>query len=195
MKTVPGIRIILASLLLAGAASAAPIVGSISIVSFSDSAFSFDLATNTVTFGAGSNAIVSGRDGSYAVAIPLLIPTVPVHYNSFVYPAVPGPLVIIPLWETTSVGLASFNLSSITFIDEIPNVSLTLRGNGLAKLNGFDNTAGSWSFTATSQGGTFGWDSINSSTRVPDGGATLALLGMSVLGLGGVRRFLPALKK
>ena len=73
MKTVPGIRIILASLLLAGAASAVPIAGSISIVSFLDPAFSFDLTANTVTFGVGANAIVSNRSGSYALAIPVLI--------------------------------------------------------------------------------------------------------------------------
>ena len=197
MKTIPGIRIILASLLLAGAASAVPIAGSISIVSFSDSAFSFDLVANTVTFGGGpgvANAIVSNRSGSYALAIPLLIPTVGVHYNSFTYSPLSGS--ISPIWATTApnLGLASFDLSSIGFIDENPGVSLTLRGDGLAKLAGFDDTRGTWSFTATQNGTTFGWDSINS-TRVPDGGATLALLGMSVLGLGGVRRFLPSLKK
>ncbi len=194
MKTTPGIRIILASLLLAGAASAIPIAGSISIVSFLDPAFSFDVVANTVTFGAGPNAIVSNRTGSYALAIPLLIPTVGVHYNSFTYSPLGGS--ISPIWATTApnLGLASFDLSSIGFIDENPGVSLTLRGDGLAKLAGFDDTRGTWSFTATQNGTTFGWDSINS-TRVPDGGATLALLGMSVLGLGGVRRFLPSLKK
>ncbi len=194
MKTIPRIRIILASLLLAGAASAVPIAGSISIVSFADPAFSFDLTANTVTFGSGANAIVSNRSGSYSIAIPLLIPTVGVHYNSFAYSPLSG--AISPIWATTApnLGLASFDLSSISFIDENPGVSLTLRGDGVAKLAGFDNTFGTWSFTATQNGTSFGWDSINS-TRVPDGGATLALLGMSVLGLGGVRRFLPALKK
>ena len=194
MKTIPGIRIILASLLLAGAASAVPIAGSISIVSFLDPAFSFDLTANTVTFGVGANAIVSNRSGSYALAIPVLIPTVGVHYNSFTYSPLSGS--ISPIWATTApnLGLASFDLSSISFIDENPGVSLTLRGDGLAKLAGFDDTRGTWSFTATQNGTNFGWDSINS-TRVPDGGATLALLGMSVLGLGGVRRFLPSLKK
>ena len=194
MKTIPGIRIILASLLLAGAASAVPIAGSISIVSFSDPAFSFDLTANTLTFGGGANAIVSNRSGSYAIAIPVLIPTVGVHYNSFTYSPLGGS--ISPIWATTApnLGLASFDLSSISFIDENPGIGLTLRGDGLAKLAGFDDTRGTWSFTATQSGTNFGWDSINS-TRVPDGGATLALLGMSVLGLGGVRRFLPSLKK
>ena len=194
MKIVPGIRIILASLLLAGAASAVPIAGSISIVSFLDPAFSFDLTANTVTFGVGANAIVSNRSGSYALAIPVLIPTVGVHYNSFTYSPLGGS--ISPIWATTApnLGLASFDLSSISFIDENPGIGLALRGDGMAKLAGYDDTRGTWSFTATQNGTVFGWDSINS-TRVPDGGATLALLGMSVLGLGGVRRFLPSLKK
>lgn len=197
MKTIPGIRIILASLLLAGAASAAPITGHIGIVSFSDPAFAFNTVTNTVTFGGGANAIVSGVSGSYLALLPLL-PVIPVHYNSFVYPAGPGPLVVTPLWATIAPGLASFNLGSISSVAEISGVSLTLTGVGMASLIGFDSTPGNWSFTATQNvSGTtavFGWDSINS-PRVPDGGATLALLGMSVLGLGGVRRFLPALKK
>ncbi len=198
MKTNPGIRIILASLLLAGAASAAPITGHIAIVGFGDPTFSFNTVLDTVTFGAGANAIVSAVSGSYAT--PLLIPPLTaIHYNSFSYAGTPGALVVTPLWTTMTAGLASFNLSSISTVAEIPGTSLTLTGSGTAMLSGFDNTVGNWSFTATraSTGATtavFGWDSLNT-PRVPDGGATLALLGMSVLGLGGVRRFLPALKK
>ena len=193
MKNNPVIRILLASLFAAGAASAVPIAGSINISSFNDPAFSFNTGTNQVSFGAGNNAIVTNRSGSY----PLAMLTNTVHYNNFNYTGTPGPLVASPLWFTTApnLGLASFNLANISFVDENPGISLTLRGEGIAQLAGFDNTPGTWRFTATQNGATFGWDSINTSARVPDGGATLALLGLSVLGLGGVRRFLPSLKK
>ena len=189
MKTTATLRFALVSFILAGAATAAPITGSINISSFNDSSFSFNTVANTVTFGAGNNALVTNASGSYT---GLLLATI--HYNNFTY----SPLSVVnPLWATTSgAPISSFDLTSISFIDENPGVSLTLTGLGIAKVAGFDNTVGSWSFTATQNGATFGWDSINSpAPRVPDGGATLALLGVSILGLGGMRRFLPSLKK
>ena len=190
MKTTAGIKILLTSLLVAGAAQALPITGTINISSFADNAFNVNYVTNTVTFGAGTNAIVTNPTGSY-----LGLLGAGVHYNSFVYSPFVGP--ISPLWMTTTGAPASsFNLTSITFIDENVGNSLTLTGLGIAFVDGFDPTVGSWSFTATQNGTTFGWDSINSpAPRVPDGGATLALLGLGVLGLGGMRRFLPSLKK
>ncbi|MES2925083.1 MAG: VPDSG-CTERM sorting domain-containing protein [Verrucomicrobiota bacterium] len=190
MKTTPGIRILLTSLLVAGAANAAPITGTINISSFNDDTFNVNYGTNTVTFQAGNNALVTNTTGSYT---GLLGATV--HYNTFVYSPFVGP--INPLWVTTSLApLSSFSLTSITLVDELPGVSLTLTGLGIASVFGFEDTVGSWSFTATQNGSSFGWDSINSpAPRVPDGGATLALLGVSVLGLGGMRRFLPSLKK
>ena len=179
------IRLAFTSLLFAGAASAVPIVGSINIASFNDPLFSFNTAANTVTFGAAPNSVVTFRTGSY-VAVPLLAT---IGYNSFTYsPFLP----VSPLWSTTTAGLASFNLTSITSIDEV--VGLGLVGTGTAFLSGFDPTPGTWTFTASQTGSTFSFDSINSSARVPDGGATLALLGVSFLGLGGARRFFGARK-
>ena len=191
MKTNNVIRIALASLIAAGAAHAAPINGSISIAAFG-SGFSYNTTTNTVTFAAGANGFVNTGTGDYLPVIGALV-----HYNTFTYPAVPGALVIIPLWATTTLGPASFNLSSITSVTEPSDGSVSLLGTGTAFLTGTDalGTPGRWSFSASTTGpGIFNWSSTNTS-RVPDGGATLALLGMSVLGLGGVRRFLPSLKK
>ena len=190
MKIANVIRIALASLIAAGAAHAAPINGSISIAAFGGG-FSYNTATNTVTFAAGNNGFVNTATGSYVPVIGAFV-----HYNSFVYPAGPGALVITPLWATTTLGPASFNLSSITSVTELADGSMSLLGNGTAFLAGTDvtGTPGRWSFSAnTSAPGVFNWASTNVS-RVPDGGATLALLGLSVLGLGGVRRFLPSLK-
>ena len=194
MKTNPRISIILASLFAAGAASAAPITGSIKIASFNDSLFTFNTTTNQITFGGGpavqNSQVNDTPTGSYSTAGVAL--SASVHYNSFNYGTVSGPLVVTPLWATLSGTAASFNLLSITSITE-GSGGVVLTGNGTAILAGFDNTSANWTFSASSQGGVFNWSSTNS--RVPDGGATLALLGLSVLGLGGVRRFLPSLKK
>lgn len=191
MKTNTRISIVLASLLAAGAVNAAPITGSINIVSFSDPMFAFNTTTNTVTFGPANNAIVSATLGSSYAG--LVFPGAPVHYNSFNYGALPGSVAVAPLWITTAGTLASFDLTTITSIGE-PAGFLNLAGTGTAKLAGFTETRGDWTFTATNNRGEFSFTSINT-PRVPDGGATLALLGVSVLGLGGMRRFLPSLKK
>ena len=181
MKTL--IRSAFASLLVAGVASAASITGSIKIVSYNDPSFNVNYATNQVTFGAGNNALVSGATGSYTGLLGASV-----HYNNFGY----DPLSVInPLWATTSQAPAAyFTLTSISFVEETPGASLTLKGWGLVTVAGFQDTIGSWSFTSTQEQNVFGWDSINTQP-VPDGGATLALLGASVLGLGGIRRFLP----
>ena len=195
MKTTAALKFLLVSLLAVGAASAAPITGSIKIASYNDSVFNVNYVTNTVTFGGGAdplaiNATVTNASGSY-----LGLLDAKVHYNSFVYSPFTGP--VNPLWKTlTGAPAASFSLTSITFIDEIVGSSLTLKGLGIASVGGASETVGSWAFTASQNGVEFNWDSINSpAPRVPDGGATLALLGVSILGLGGMRRLLPSLKK
>lgn len=184
MKTL--IKLVFTSLFVAGAASAVPVTGSIKIVSYNDNVFNVNYGTNQVTFGAGNNALVSNATGSYTGLLGSFV-----HYNNFGY----DPLSVInPLWATTTGAPASsFSLTGISFIDENAGASLTLKGWGIVSVAGFDNTPGSWSFTATQDGTVFGWDSINTQP-VPDGGATLALLGASVLGLGGIRRFLPRKK-
>ncbi len=191
MKTNTRISIVLASLLAAGAANAAPITGSIHIAAFGASV-AVNTVANTVTFAAGNNGQVNiAPTGSYA---GLVLLGASVHYNSFNYGALPGPVAVAPLWITTAGTLASFDLSVITSITE-GSGAVSLLGTGTAKLAGFTDTPGNWSFSATSAtGGEFNWSSTNT-PRVPDGGATLALLGVSVLGLGGMRRFLPSLKK
>lgn len=190
------IKTILTSLLVAGAANAVPITGTINISSYFDPSFSFNTSdvgpgANSVTFGAGPNSSITGVSGSYSGLLPVG-PAPNVRYYNFTYAPFVGP--IAPLWQTTSGPAASFNLTSITGIDE--TIGLGLTGTGIAFLQGYDPTPGSWTFTASANGGTFSFDSINSpERRVPDGGATLALLGVGVLGLGGMRRLLPSAKK
>ena len=190
MKTPALTKILLTSFLVVGAANALPVLlpvtGSINIASTAPSSFN----ASSVTFGAGNNSIVTSATGSYT---GLFLATV--HYNSFTYLPFSGP--ISPLRSTTSGSpTSSFNLTSISSRDYNPGFSLSLSGLGVAKVAGFDDTVGKWTFTASQDGTIFGFDSINSpAPRVPDGGATLALLGVGILGLGGMRRLLPSLKK
>jgi hypothetical protein len=89
----------------------------------------------------------------------------------------------------------SFHLLSLAEQGTTTSTVLNLFGTGffLDSTNEYDKTFGTWNATFDRQGtgtnATFGFSS-SSTTRVPDGGATVALLGMSFLGLGGVSRFL-----
>ena len=80
----------------------------------------------------------------------------------------------------------TFNLiaSQITYQ---ANGFLAVSGTGIITGNGFDAVHGTWSFSAqdNSAGGVF---SFSAGSLVPDGGATVALLGLALAGIEGIRR-------
>ena len=94
------------------------------------------------------------------------------------------------LW---TAGGFTFNLSasSITLQN---NSFLLVEGTGFIVGNGFDQTAGTFSFSTQENDvdGRFSFSAAGiatpTSTNVPDGGATIALLGLSLLGLQGARK-------
>ena len=94
------------------------------------------------------------------------------------------------LW---SAGGFTFNLSasSITLQN---NSFLLVEGTGFIVGNGFDQTAGTFSFSTQENdvNGRFSFSAAGvatpAGTNVPDGGATIALLGLSLLGLQGARK-------
>jgi hypothetical protein len=182
----------LVALALATSAQAAMITGSIDIGAAST--VSIDFANNTVAFtpaAPGVNAVVTYSDGILGTLVPAnFLPTL--QYQDFTY----SPLIVSnPIWTD---GFTSFHLGSIFEIDEDSSgdtQALKLFGTGVLTNANYDNTPGLWSFTAdsTTGGARFSWSST-SSAKVPDGGTTFALLGASLLGLGGVRRFF-ALRK
>lgn len=92
-----------------------------------------------------------------------------------------------PLWE---VGGFTFNLSSSTF--NFFGNTLSVIGTGKLNAVGFEETDGVWEFTTQGSAaqGVFSWSSSTEAKPVPDGGTTLAMLGLSFLGLGGVSRLL-----
>jgi hypothetical protein len=114
-----------------------------------------------------------------------------VRYQDFQY----DPLAVAnPIWSN---GVTSFHLQSVAVLYENPGFGLSLFGSGFITSAGYDPTPGTWSFSADSStgGASFAWSSTAGTKRVPDGGATIALLGASLLGLGAARRFVPALRK
>lgn len=93
-----------------------------------------------------------------------------------------------PFWTITRPDLSviTFDLtgSVITFQT---SGGLIVEGTGMAQMPGFTDTPGTWFFSTqgSPSNGLFSW---SSTTDVPDGGTTLALLGGSLLGLGAIRR-------
>lgn len=90
------------------------------------------------------------------------------------------------LW---SVGGFTFDLGASTVVLQNSDF-LLITGTGTIYGNGFDATAGTWSFTAQSPAanGIFSFSSGSATQGVPDGGTTVALLGVSLAGLGLLHR-------
>jgi VPDSG-CTERM motif len=93
----------------------------------------------------------------------------------------------------------SFDLANVSVFSQ-SNSFLNLMGSGTLHVTGFDDTPGLWSFTISNPGGgahaNFMFTFANSQTGsgVPDGSATVALLGIAFVGLEGLRRMLHARK-
>lgn len=82
-----------------------------------------------------------------------------------------------------------FYLTSLVELAGTTSIKLNLFGTGYFKdtLAEYEDTYGTWNASFDNQGAQFGFSS-SSTTPVPDGGATMVLLGVSLLGLHGVRR-------
>jgi len=91
---------------------------------------------------------------------------------------------VTPLW---TVGGFSFDLSSSSVVSNDGSF-LNVVGTGLISGNGFDPTSGTWRFTTQEPSDQVRFTFSASTEAVPDGGTTLALLGVSLLGLGQLRR-------
>jgi hypothetical protein len=103
-------------------------------------------------------------------------------------------LPITPLWtvtdgtDTFTFTMSSFSAGPVVVDGGVQSVKLS--GSGMLSYTGpasLTPTMGAWVGTFTNGSSTFSWAS-SSAANVPDGGATLALLGISFLGLGGVSR-------
>jgi hypothetical protein len=167
-------------------ARATPITGSI------------DFGVGTVTYNTTSlatatqvstwtGAQVTLANGSFA-SIPLFTPAtlaMPWIFN----PSTPTS----GLWTVTSgPNTFSFDLASSTIVSQSATF-LNITGPGTIHGTGFMDTPGVWSFTSTNASGQNKTDftfTTDTSASAPDGGATVALLGLALTGLEGLRRLL-----
>jgi hypothetical protein len=117
----------------------------------------------------------------------------------------PSTTPVNPLWHYMDAGTGftySFNLGSVS-VNSQSNTFLNLLGTGTLFITGtgspFDagGTSGTWSFTISNSTGaphsSFAFTFANSQTAVaPDSGSAVALLGIALAGIEGVRRALRA---
>ena len=139
----------------------------------------FDIFNN-----AGFSSVAPGGTGDFAGIAPGTQATMaqPWIFN----PSTPTP----GLW---SVGGFTFDLLTATVVTQNAQF-LSISATGIVSGNGFDPTAMEWSFTAQSAGGRPGtiFSFSANGVAVPDGGATVALLGLALTGAEVLRRKLKA---
>jgi hypothetical protein len=108
--------------------------------------------------------------------------------NPFVFdPFVGGPTGFS--WGAPAGGpyLSTFTLGSVS-VDVQNSTALNLSGMGTLTLDGYSPTPGVFELTANRSGASFTFSGSNAA--VPDGGSTIALMGLGLLGFGTGRKFL-----
>jgi hypothetical protein len=103
---------------------------------------------------------------------------------------------VIPLWTFTYLGdTYSFDLTALTSGAVTGSGALTsmgFTGTGTAYINGVGSAA-TWSLQGGGRNFQFTFSSsTTTASGVPDGGATVALLGMGLVGIAALRRKLKA---
>ena len=106
----------------------------------------------------------------------------------------PSNVLVAPLWTFMFLGnIYSFDLAHVSVASQ-DNSFLNLMGSGTLHVTGFDDTPGLWSFTISNPGGgphpnlEFTFANSQTAAAVPDGGMTVALLGIAFVGLEVLRR-------
>jgi hypothetical protein len=142
------------------------------------------LATAT-RVDAFSDVAVMSRDGDFAGFVNVG-DSVTMTSPWVFMPSTPTP----SLWN---VGGFTYDLASSTVVLQNADF-LVITGTGTISGNGFDPTPGTWSFTSQEPdaNGVFSFSASGGSTGVPDGGTTVALLGMGLVGVEVLRRKLVA---
>jgi len=179
-------KLSLRSLLLAGvtavgvtaAAEAAPITGDFSLSGgFQPTGGPLATATGINFTGPATFQSANGAFAPFLGATAIM--------TDFMFnPLTPSPVTsLIAASSVLPAGLnLNFQLESISITLQNASV-LILQGFGTMSITGFDDTPGTWVFTANAQGSSFSWSSSSMTMPVPEP-ASLALLGAGLLGLG-----------
>ena len=164
--------------------------------------------TGAITFAGGveldtgsvntATAVVSWLDQSPSFAMPTVQGASgnfagldnPPQTATFAFPWVFGSGTPV-LW---SVGGFTFNLIASSIVSQIGDGNLLVTGTGYISHAGFAPTSATWFFSVQDDpaDGVFSWS--GGSEAIPDGGATVALLGLALAGIEGIRRKLRSAK-
>jgi hypothetical protein len=183
MKPIKTLMAGLAAMVIAGSfalsAQATPITGMLNIAGTADFNTNSLLTASSATFS--DVLVLGGNTGTFA-GFAVGTPVVMASYTFDPSTITNG------LW---SVNGFTFNLLSST-VEQRTATFLSVSGTGIITgPPGFDPTPGDWAFTSQNAGGhphdTFSFSANTSSTAVPDGGMTLALLGAGLMGIAAFR--------
>ena len=169
-------------------AQAVPITGGISLAgNYVTNTGNLNTATAFTSFPA---VFVMSVSGSYTgVGTGVSSPSVTMNGFSFN----PFSSSVTPLWTFMSAGSTySFDLTVLSSTLQPGDNTLTLKGTGTLHITNFTDTAGTWVFTANQLSDTFSFSSSNGAVGAPDSGSAVALLGIALAGIEGVRRALRA---
>jgi hypothetical protein len=159
---------------LLSSAQAVPITGMLNISGTAHYDAPIATATRVTMF---EDVVTGGANTGSFAGIGAMVPvtmTSPYIFN----PSTPTPA----LW---SVAGFTFDLTATTFLQQSVH-GILIEGTGTIMGNGFDPTAGIWSFSQQAGRGTILTFSATTSA-VPDGGMTMALLGTGLMGLAAFR--------